>query len=382
MLMFNSNNHSMQMVAQFNQLAIPDKYLLCSRQKKYNMSTYVNPNRIRQITFYVFLIFMFVFLFMQMRTFLPAFLGAITFYMLLRKNMQILVFKKKWKRSFAAGLLLLLSFLVVLLPVYVMINILSSRIGFAIRNSDVLVAAVNKYIALIENKFHIQLMTGNAGSIGNTVGSYLKTLLGATVTSLTSVILLYFILYFMLINTRIIEKWLYDYIPLKHHNLAEVGHELKQLVISNALGIPLVAIVQGVVGLGAYLFLGVNDVWFWFIFTCIASMLPFVGAALAYVPLSIVLLAGNQQWQGIFMLVYGFGVIGVVDNVFRFMLQKKMGDVHPLITVFGVIIGINLFGFIGLIFGPILISMFILLIKIYLNEFSERRVAVQDELME
>ena len=372
----------MQMFAQFNQLAIPDKYLLCNRQKKYNMSTYVNPNRIRQITFYVFLIFMFIFLFMQMRTFLPAFLGAITFYMLLRKNMQTLVFKKKWKRSLAAGLLLLLSFLVVLLPVYVMINILSSRIGFAIRNSDVLVAAVNKNITMIENKFHIQLMTGNAGSISNTVGSYLKTVLGATFNSLTSVVLLYFILYFMLINTRIIEKWLYHYIPLKHHNLAEVGHELKQLVISNALGIPLVAIVQGIVGLGAYLFLGVNDVWFWFIFTCIASMLPFVGAALAYVPLSIVLLAGNQQWQGIFMLVYGFGVIGVVDNVFRFMLQKKMGDVHPLITVFGVIIGINLFGFIGLIFGPILISMFILLIKIYLNEFSERRVPTPNQPME
>ena len=59
------------------------------------------------------------------------------------------------------------------------------------------------------------------------------------------------------------------------------------------------------------------------------------------------------------MLIYGFGVIGTVDNIFRFILQKKLGDVHPLITVFGVIIGLNIFGFIGLIFGPILISMFI-----------------------
>ncbi len=346
------------------------------------MSTYVNPNRIRQLTFYVFLVFMFVFLFLQMSTFLPAFLGAITFYVLLRKNMQTLVFNRKWKKSLAAGLLLTLSFLIVLLPIYVMVNILSSRIGYAIRNSDVLVAAINKNIALVESKFHVKLMSGNAGSISSNVGATLKSVLGATFNSLTSVVLMYFILYFMLINTRIMEKWLYDYVPLKHHNLAEVGHELKQLVISNALGIPLVAILQGVVGLFAYLFLGVNDVWFWFIFTCIASMLPFVGAALAYVPLSIVLLANHQQWQGIFMLVYGFGVIGVVDNVFRFVLQKKMGDVHPLITVFGVIIGINLFGFIGLIFGPILISMFILLIKIYLNEFSERRVPAQDELME
>jgi predicted PurR-regulated permease PerM len=57
-----------------------------------------------------------------------------------------------------------------------------------------------------------------------------------------------------------------------------------------------------------------------------------------------------------------------------------MGNVHPLITVFGVIIGLNIFGFIGLIFGPILISMFILLVKIYMNEFVERRKRTENQL--
>jgi len=74
------------------------------------------------------------------------------------------------------------------------------------------------------------------------------------------------------------------------------------------------------------------------------------------------------------MLAYGFGVISTLDSVFRFWLQKKIGDVHPLITAFGVILGVNLFGFIGLIFGPILISMFILMIKIYVNEFSVTKI--------
>ena len=49
--------------------------------------------------------------------------------------------------------------------------------------------------------------------------------------------------------------------------------------------------------------------------------------------------------------------------------MKKMGDVHPLITVLGVIVGLNLFGFVGLIFGPLLVSYFIVLVKIYVNEF-------------
>ena len=73
------------------------------------------------------------------------------------------------------------------------------------------------------------------------------------------------------------------------------------------------------------------------------------------------------------MAAWGFGVIGLVDNLFRFLLNKKLGDIHPLITIFGVIIGVQLFGFIGLIFGPLLISMFLLLLKIYSSEFIVKK---------
>ena len=67
-----------------------------------------------------------------------------------------------------------------------------------------------------------------------------------------------------------------------------------------------------------------------------------------------------------------------VDNLFRFWLQKKIGDTHPLITIFGVIIGLNLFGFIGLIFGPILLSLFLLLIQIYQHEFGNHEPLKDD----
>jgi predicted PurR-regulated permease PerM len=142
------------------------------------------------------------------------------------------------------------------------------------------------------------------------------------------------------------------------------------MVYSNAIGIPLIAILQGIVGLIGYLILGVNEPWFWFVITCITSMLPILGAAIAYVPVALLFFAGGHATKGVFMLLYGFGVIGTVDNLFRFVILKRIGDVHPLITGFGVIIGVGLFGFIGLIFGPILISLFLVLIKIYANEFN------------
>ena len=184
---------------------------------------------------------------------------------------------------------------------------------------------------------------------------------------------MYFILYFMLVNGRKMETAIYEYIPLRDENVGRLSKEVNTMVVSNAIGIPLIAFAQGVVGLLGYLIIGVKEPFFWFGVTCIAAMLPVIGAALAYLPLAIIFFAGGDSTRGIAMLIFGFGIIGTVDNVLRFTLLRKLGNVHPLTTVFGVIIGLSLFGFIGLIFGPLLISLFMLLLKIYSSEFITKQ---------
>jgi predicted PurR-regulated permease PerM len=177
----------------------------------------------------------------------------------------------------------------------------------------------------------------------------------------------------MLIYSRTFEDKLYEYIPLKDSNVDLIGNDIRTTVRASVIGIPLIALIQGVVGLIGYLVIGVQDPFLWFAITCITAMLPIVGAALAYVPLAIIFLAQGKNWQGIVMLIYGFGVIGLVDNLFRFILNKRLGNIHPLVTVFGVIAGISMFGFIGLIFGPMLLSVFIVLLKVYSNEFLSKK---------
>ena len=91
---------------------------------------------------------------------------------------------------------------------------------------------------------------------------------------------------------------------------------------------------------------------------------------LIYLPSFIILLYNGNITCGVFLLFFGLIVVGSVDNLFRFWLQKKIGDTHPLITILGVIIGLKIFGFIGLIFGPILISIVLLLLNLYNREYS------------
>jgi predicted PurR-regulated permease PerM len=334
----------------------------------------IDQNRIRQLFFIAIILLLGILLFFELQSFIPALLGAITLYVLMRRFMFRLTEKKKWRKGWTALMLMLISIIVILLPVGMLANMLSSKVSYAVQHSNEMVEALKKVVATIEKRFDITIAgADNINKLSGTIAQTLPRILGATFNTVTTIFFMYFILYFMLVNGRAMENNLYEYIPLKDENVAKLRKEVNMMVVSNALGIPLVAFAQGVVGLIGYLIIGVPEPFFWFGVTCIAGMLPVIGAALAYIPLIIIFFANDQTWQGVFMIFYGFGVIGTVDNVLRFTLMKKIGNVHPLTTVFGVIIGLDLFGFIGLIFGPLLISMFMLLLKIYSNEFISKQ---------
>jgi predicted PurR-regulated permease PerM len=330
----------------------------------------IDQNRIRQLFFLAIIILLAALLFFQLKNFLPALLGAITLYIIMRHGMLYLTKKKNWKTGWAAWLLMFLSMIVILLPFGLLINMLSSKISYAINNSDQLMNAMRKLGQDLESRYHIEVINDETiNKLGAIIADTLPKIVSATFSTIATILFMYVFLYFMLVNGMRMEKTLYEHVPLKDENVNRLGAEIKNMVISNAIGIPVIALLQGIVGLIGYLIIGIEDPWFWFVVTCIAAMIPIIGAALAYVPLAIIFFANNHNWQGVIMLVYGFGIIGTVDNVFRLLLQKKIGNVHPLITIFGVILGLDLFGFIGLIFGPLLISLFILLVKIYSSEF-------------
>jgi len=334
----------------------------------------IHQNRVRQVFFLLLIALLGLLLFLELYTFLPALLGAITLYIVMRRWMFYLTIKKRWRKALTAALLMFLSLIIILFPIGVLINMVSSKVTYAVQHSNELISALKTLAADIEQKFDIEIVSDeNINKLGAIISNGIPKMLGATFNTLGTIFFMYFILYFMLVNGKKMENSIYEHIPLKDENVEMLGHEVRNMVLSNAVGIPVIAFLQGIVALIGYLIIGVKEPWFWFVVTCITAMIPVVGAALAYIPLAIMFFASGDTGKGVFMLIYGFGVIGTTDNVFRFMLAKKIGNIHPLVTVFGVIIGVSVFGFIGLIFGPLLISLFLLLLKIYSNEFITKQ---------
>ncbi len=334
----------------------------------------IDSNLLRQIFFIIIILVLGIVLFFELWFFLSAFLGSITFYVIMRERMFYLTERKGWKPSTAAWVLMLLSFFVILVPIGLLANILYSKISYVVTHSTDLLASLKITAANISKKIGYEIVKPeNINQLGTKLAELLPRILGVTLNTIALISTMYFILYFMLVNGRNMEDSLYEYIPLKDGNVELIGKEVKRMVVSNTIAIPLIAFIQGFVGLIGYLIIGISEPFLWFVATSLTAMLPIVGAALVYVPLTIMLLVQGHIGKGIAMGLWGFLLIGLVDNLFRFMLNKKLGDIHPLITVFGVIVGIQLFGFIGLIFGPLLISMFILLLQIYSNEFLVKK---------
>ncbi|WP_343700511.1 AI-2E family transporter [Chitinophaga sp.] len=340
--------------------------------------SYLDNERLKQIIFLLILAFLGILLFKELYAFFPGFLGAVTLYVLSRRAMFRLVEVRKWRKNWAAALIMVLSFLIILLPISMLVNMLTAKVTYAITHSSELIKGIEAMNARLQESMGIDLMSdARLQKLQEYITNVLPGFVGATFNTLTAVAIMYFILYFMLVNAREMEEALYEYIPLKDENVELLGKEMKNMVISNAIGIPLIALIQGVVSLIGYLIFGVPEAVFWFVVTSFTAMLPIIGAAAVYVPMGIYMLSAGETWQGIAVLAYGFGVVGTSDNLFRMMLARKIGDVHPLITIFGVIIGVSLFGFIGLIFGPLLISLFIVLIRIYSNEYLVKKREVK-----
>ncbi|NRD22929.1 AI-2E family transporter [Winogradskyella litoriviva] len=334
--------------------------------------TQIAPKIIRQIFVLLLIILFGSLIFSEMLPYLSGVLGAITFYILLRKPMKYLVNKYKWKSSVAALSLMLGSFIVVMIPLTGFGFMLGNKVSDAAANSEKVIDAFKDQIGKIKFKTGIDINSQiDTASITSWLSESMQSMAGNTFNLLIAIGLMYFMLYFMLTNRKELRQSLRDYIPMDNENINKIGKEVQTMVKSNAIGIPLVALAQGLIALIGFLIFGIEDPLFWFVIVTIGSMIPFVGTLVGILPVFILTLSTGNSFQAWGILIYGFVVVGSTDNLIRLFILKKLDNVHPLITLIGVIVGVPLFGFIGLVFGPLLVSMFMALTKIYKEEYGK-----------
>ena len=311
-------------------------------------------------------------LFVEFIPFLGGILGACTIYILVRKQMLYLTEKKHLRRSFVAIILLLETILCFLIPLSLAVWLLINKLQNFNLDPTQLVKSAEHIANLIEQRTGYDVLdTSNIMSAVSILPKIGPVLMGGISGFAINVAVLVLILYFMLIGGAKMEKYVYSILPFSDENKKNVLNEINMIVTSNAIGIPLLAIIQGLIALLGYWIFDVPSPFLFGFLTCFATIIPVVGTALVWLPLALYMVLTGDWVNAAGLTAYALIIITNVDNLIRFILQKKMADTHPLITIFGVIIGLSLFGFMGIIFGPLLISIFILCFNIFKEKYLD-----------
>ena len=329
-------------------------------------------NRLRQILLVGLILFLTIVFINQLNIFLPGLLGGITLYILTRKLFQKLTVQKKWRKGLTAFLFIICSLIIIAIPVYFTIVMVSPKVNSLLDNQQEVMQGLEIFSTKIEDYTGIKLFSDdNSKVLANKISAFIPGLINSTANVLTNLIMMFFLMYYLLVNGIVIEKYLDKIIPLKAENVHMLASETVLMIRANAIGIPIICIVQGAFAAIGYLIFGIKDWGMWGFITGVFAFFPLVGTMVVWVPLVIFLYSTGQNYIATGLTIYSVVVTGNVDYITRLGLLKKMGNVHPMITVLGVIAGLKLFGFMGLIFGPLLLSYFIILIKIYVNEFTK-----------
>ncbi len=337
------------------------------------MPRMITPLQLKQLVLLMLILGATVLLVWTLYPYLPGLLGAVTLYILLRNWFFSLTVVHGWKGWLAATVFIIGSIVVFVLPFAGAALLIAPRMSALLHNPALVTNALTTITAKLHQSIpQLAVDEGQMSKMLQKASKNLPSFLGGTLQVLTNLLLCFFLLYFMLISGRRMERQLQDFISLKDESTDDLWEATRIMVVSNAIGIPVLAAIQAVAATVGFLIFGLEGAVLWGLLTGLCSMLPVVGTAITCLPIVAYLYATGNNGAATGLLLFYAIVIANIDNVARFTLLRKLGDVHPVITVVGVLIGVPLFGFMGLIFGPLLLSYMLLLFRIYRIEFSGR----------
>jgi len=308
--------------------------------------------------------------------FQAGFVGALIMYAVFKnwfiKNVRV---KGRNKMVYIVAILLV-SFVIIILPILTFSIMLADKILYYSNNYDELLHLAKT----IQSILPIEILTPDVvknflQSGGQFISSLFSSLIDQASGIIINISMMYVLLFFMLYKQEEFHMAMYRYIPLAKEDIDRLRDEFRTSIDAYVTGQGIISLIQAfLLGFGFWLF-DYPDAVFWGLVGFFLSFIPVVGTPLIWVPAGLLGILTENDYNGWGLMIWGALLVTNIDNVLRFVLAKKMGNVPPLITILGVLIGIPFFGLMGLIIGPLILIYFLILVDIYVkNSPSGNRV--------
>jgi predicted PurR-regulated permease PerM len=211
--------------------------------------------------------------------------------------------------------------------------------------------------------------------------SFVNGLIQGTVAGLTTAIfdlvLFLMILFFLLRDGSHLGRELRAISPLSTEQESQLVEHLAQTVRGMLMSMVVVPVAQGIIAFVGFLIFGVPSPLFWGFMVSLAALIPLVGSPLGWLPACGYLFAtGAATWQWLGMLVFGVAVISTSDNVIKPIVLRDAARIHPLLGFFAILGGLLSFGPLGVLVGPVILSLLLSAVRIYRIDVLEARDTV------
>jgi len=204
---------------------------------------------------------------------------------------------------------------------------------------------------------------------------WLQTKLGDIASGIVRIVIGFFVMfyltYYLLREQDGMERVIKDLLPFKHEDSQRLMDEFYRKSRGFVVGQGLTALIQGALGGVGFLIFGFPGAFLWGLVMAVLSLIPVLGAFLIWVPAGILQIAGGATTSGVGILVWGIVVVSFADNLVRPLIMKNMAGVHPVVTLLGVFAGLSLFGFIGIVVGPLLFDLVLETARMFYQEQAE-----------
>jgi len=183
-----------------------------------------------------------------------------------------------------------------------------------------------------------------------------------------SAFVMFFVMFYLFKDGKKLLFNIKEALPLKRKYKEDIATKFNETIYATMYGVVVTAIIQGIVGsIGLWIF-GVKSPLLWGVVMSILAMIPFVGSSFIWFPAAVYKITINDSINGIGLLIYGLLVVSTIDNIIRPKIIGRRSKVHPVLVLIGALGGIKLFGLIGIVIGPLILSILAVFFELYLTE--------------
>lgn len=280
--------------------------------------------------------------------------------------------RKGLKKNLSASLLVTLIFLIIIGSSYLFINSVvheATQTYFFIASYDF--SEVDQFL---ENYLGITISTRVFAepimrNIEDAFSLSLPRLLGSFAEIMVGLFFMLFLLFYIFKDGENIMSSVMNVLPVSNSHKDQIKKESRKVLYGVMYGQVLIAIIQGVLGGLAFFIFGIKNPVFWGFIMAVLAFIPLLGTPLVWAPAGLLQLINGNLVSGIGILLFGSLIMFSIENIVRPKYIGKKSGMHPLLVLLSIFGGIMLFGVLGLIIGPILVALCVLVIKIFNQEW-------------